>query len=254
MTPNDAFKPVAIIPYYNHPQTIEKMVRAIAQHQLAVIVVDDGSNDTSAQAAQAILAHRQDFPAGVVLLRHAINQGKGAAMMTGLRYAGEQGYTHALQIDADGQHNSADIPSFLAQAQAHPQAMICGVPAYDASVPKGRLYGRYATHIWVWINTLSLTIKDSMCGFRVYPLAATLPVLARQRLGQRMHFDPEILVHLHWRGVEFVNLSTKVTYPEDGVSHFQLLRDNLQISGMHARLFFGMVLRLPVLLWRKVRP
>jgi len=120
-------------------------------------------------------------------------------------------------------------------------------------VPRGRLYGRYATHIWVWINTLSLSIRDSMCGFRVYPLASTLALLDSERVGRRMDFDSEILVRLFWRGQPMHWLPVRVHYPLDGVSHFQLWRDNWLISAMHARLFFGMLWRAPRLLWRRWR-
>ena len=117
-------------------------------------------------------------------------------------------------------------------------------------MPKGRLYGRYLTHVWVWINTLSLAIKDSMCGFRVYPLVRTLAAIVPS-IGKRMDFDPEIAVRLVWAGTQVVNLPTRVTYPADGVSHFDVWRDNLRISAMHTRLFFGMLWRLPGLLWRR---
>jgi hypothetical protein len=93
-----------------------------------------------------------------------------------------------------------------------------------------------------------------MCGFRVYPLPAVVSLIDSARLGRRMDFDPEVLVRLHWRGVPIVNRPTRVTYPSDGVSHFRLWRDNALISAMHARLFLGMLLRLPWLLWRKVLP
>jgi predicted LPLAT superfamily acyltransferase len=119
-------------------------------------------------------------------------------------------------------------------------------------VPRARLYGRYATHVWVWINTLSLEIRDTMCGFRVYPLRETMALLARGALPPRMDFDTEVMVRLHWRGVRFVAVPTRVTYPVGGRSHFRLLDDNLRISWMHTRLFGGMLLRLPMLLWRKV--
>jgi hypothetical protein len=158
-----------------------------------------------------------------------------------------------LQIDADGQHATGDVPAFLARAAAHPHAVIAGQPIYDASVPKGRLYGRYATHIWVWINTLSLEIRDSMCGFRVYPVAPVNALAARRALGQRMNFDIDILVRLFWDGLRVVNLPTRVTYPDDGVSHFRVWRDNVQISWMHTQLFFGMLPRIPRLLARKWR-
>jgi glycosyltransferase involved in cell wall biosynthesis len=225
------------------------MVDAVHAHGLVSVVVDDGSNAETARTLDALAAQHGTC---MQLVRLAQNQGKGGAMMAGLRAAYAAGYSHALQIDADGQHDVTDIPKFLAQSLAHPDTVICGKPCYDASVPKGRLYGRYATHIWVWINTLSLDIRDSMCGFRVYPLAPVVQLINESNLGKRMDFDPELLVRLHWRGVPLLSVPTKVSYPLDGVSHFKLLWDNLLISGMHTRLFFGMLLRSPVLLWRKV--
>jgi glycosyltransferase involved in cell wall biosynthesis len=189
----------------------------------------------------------------VSLHRLPRNGGKGAAVIAGMRAAASAGASHVLQIDADGQHDAADVPRFLAEAAAHPHAVVNGRPVYDESVPRGRLLGRYATHVWVWINTLSFDIADSMCGFRVYPLAATLAMLQRERVGLRMDFDVEVIVRLHWAGLEVRNLPTHVTYPLDGVSHFDLWRDNVRISRMHARLFFGMLLRMPRLLARRVR-
>lgn len=134
-------------------------------------------------------------------------------------------------------------------AQSNPGAVISGAPDYR-NVPRLRLYGRYLTHVWVWINTLSLEIQDSMCGFRIYPLEITLGVLEKSYTGDRMDFDPEILVRLHWDGVRIIQMRTTVTYPRDGVSHFRGVRDNVLISWMHTRLFFGMVWRLPRLLLR----
>lgn len=242
-----AFSPVAVIPVYNHPDTIGRMVDAVRAHGLPCVLVDDGSEARCAAVLDA-LAGRE----AVTLVRLPRNQGKGGALMAGLRAARRLGHSHALQIDADGQHDAADVPRFLALARARPEAVICGTPRYDASVPRGRLYGRYATHVWVWINTLSLQIRDSMCGFRVYPLAPVVALLDEAALGRRMDFDTEVLVRLHWRGVAIVNLPTRVTYPADGVSHFRLWRDNLLLARMQARLFAGMLWRAPRLLWRKV--
>ena len=243
------FDPVAVVPVYNHPETIARVTAQILSHGLRCILVDDGSEAGCARILRELAAAHPD---GVTLLRLPFNQGKGAAMVAGFREAGLRGHTHVLQIDADGQHACADIPLFLAQARARPDAVIAGCPVYDHSVPRGRLYGRYATHVWVWINTLSLDIRDSMCGFRLYPLASLLPLLDSARIGRRMDFDSDVIVRLHWRGVPVLNQPTAVTYPQDGISHFRLWRDNVLISVMHARLFAGMLWRAPLLLWRKV--
>ncbi|WP_050475905.1 glycosyltransferase family 2 protein [Herbaspirillum rhizosphaerae] len=237
-----------VIPVYNHERAIPAVLEAVLQHGLHCVLVDDGSTSACAAVLDRLAA---DTPQQVTLLRHGVNRGKGDAVMTGLRYLAQQGYSHALQIDSDGQHDTADIPRFAVSCAAHPHAVINGCPIYDESVPKGRLYARYLTHVWVWINTLSFDIRDSMCGFRIYPLAAVTALTANQTIGSRMDFDTEILVRLHWKNVQVINLPTRVRYPSDGVSHFKVWLDNVLISRMHTVLFFGMLLRSPLLLARK---
>jgi len=244
------FKPCVIIPVYNHEQVVSVVVNAVLAHDLPCILIDDGSSAVCANVLTQIAVAAAER---VTLLRHPHNRGKGGAMLTGFQWAANAGYTHALQIDADGQHCTDDIPRFLKLAAAHPAAVIVGYPQYDANVPTARFYGRYLTHVWVWINTLSFDIKDSMCGFRVYPLSVVTALLQQTRLRERMDFDTDVLVRLHWRGVTMINVPTRVTYPADGISHFRMVWDNLLISRMHATLFFGMLLRLPVLLARKLK-
>lgn len=230
-----------VIPNFNHQAAIEKTLESLAELDLHCYLIDDGSNDET----RHLLISLADKYSWVTLLHHPFNRGKGAAVTTGLRSAYKDGYSHALQVDADGQHNLDDIPAMVAKAEANPKALISGLPQYDDSVPKSRFYARYLTHFWVWVETLSFDIQDSMCGFRVYPLAATERLFLNQALGERMDFDIEVLVRLHWAGVEVIHLPTRVIYPEGGISHFQGLWDNLRISGMHTRLFFGMLKRLP---------
>ena len=239
-----------VIPVYDHEHAITSVVSAILKQGLPCILVDDGSSTKCAQALEELVAAT---PKQVTLIRHELNQGKGAAVLTGFVAAAKAGYTHLVQIDADGQHCVEDIPKFLAAASQHPDSVIAGYPVYDESVPAVRLYGRYLTHIWVWINTLSLKIKDSMLGFRVYPIAPVIELMKRQRIGARMNFDTDILVRLYWQGLNVVNLPTRVAYPIDGVSHFRVFFDNVLITRMHTILFFGMLLRLPKLLARKWR-
>jgi glycosyltransferase involved in cell wall biosynthesis len=245
------FNPVVVVPVYNHPEAIGLMVDGIRPHGVHCLLVDDGSNAECAAVLDRLAAA---WPGEVSLLRLPRNRGKGGAVMAGMREAARRGHSHLLQIDADGQHDPGDIPAFLAESREHPDSVVAGCPVYDASVPKARLYGRYATHVWIWINTLSFEIRDSMCGYRVYPLAPTLALIDSVRIGERMDFDCEVLVRMHWRGTPVRNRPTRVTYPLDGVSHFDVLRDNLRISRMHAALFFGMLARLPLILanrWRR---
>lgn len=241
-------RPCAVIPVYNHEHALPRVVAALHASGLPCVLVDDASSPACAAVMDALA--KQD---STYLVRLPINQGKGGAVMAGLREAARLGFSHALQVDADGQHDLGDVALFLATSREHPQALVCGYPQYDASVPKGRLYARYLTHVWAWINSLSLSIRDSMCGFRVYPLPATLALIDAVRLGRRMDFDTEILVRLSWRNQPMLWLPTRVHYPLDGLSHFRLWLDNALISKMHAKLFFGMLPRAPLILWRRWR-
>ena len=229
-----------IVPVFNHGESAIELVQRLPGTALHLFLVNDGSEVETHNALHA-LAERHDW---ITVLDHSENRGKGAAVISGIHAAHAQGYSHALQIDADGQHDTADIPRFLALAQANPNAVITGQPIYDESVPTGRLIARYLTHVWVWVETLSFTIRDSMCGFRVYPLGFVERLTKHVRLGQRMDFDPEILVRLHWEGLTIISVPTNVTYPLDGKSHFRPWHDNVLISWMHTRLVFGMIWRV----------
>lgn len=234
-----------VIPVYNHGDVIGSTVAALQSLQLPIILVDDGSEPACAAVLDRLVAR-----ADLQLERLPANRGKGGALKHGLHAAWAAGFTHVLQVDADGQHDPDDIPPFLVAAREQPEAIISGYAVYDACVPRARHYGRYLTHLWVWVNTLSRTIPDSMCGVRVYPLAGVLPLLAQHPMGDRMEFDTEILVRAYWAGLSIQSLPVRVRYPRDGVSHFRLWRDNLRISWMHARLFLGMLGRIPQLLAR----
>ncbi|WP_028113527.1 glycosyltransferase family 2 protein [Ferrimonas kyonanensis] len=238
-----------LIPHYNHGQQLAPVLERLAAMALPCVVVDDGSSAEELAAVEA-LAARHDW---VTLVRRPVNGGKGAAVKTGILWARQQGFSHAVQVDADGQHDLDDLPQLLSLSKRQPDAVVTGIPRYDESVPRHRYLARYLTHVWVWVETLSLELKDTMCGFRVYPVAAVANVIEQQRVGDRMDFDPEILVRLFWQGTPIIQQPTSVIYPEQGRSHFRALEDNWLISCMHTRLVFGMLWRLPSLLFRKRR-
>lgn len=244
------FKPCLLIPVYNHGSLIAATLQRLECLGLPCLLVDDGSEEATA----SVLRELADSLAWVTLITLYENQGKGVAVLSGIAEARRLGYTHAVQVDADGQHAVEDVPRMLAMAELEPGALISGAPVYDDSVPAARLYGRYITHFWVWVETLSLSIVDSMCGFRVYPVVATNDLAQQAAIGRRMDFDTDIMVRLYWRGVPVRFLKTRVHYPEDGISHFDLWRDNLRISRMHTRLVIGMIPRIPLLLWRRLLP
>lgn len=220
-----------LIPTYDNPATIRAVVEKVRVHLDQVVVVNDGSGAEGARACERLaeegLAH---------VVHRPKNGGKGAAVKTGFAAAGALGYTHAFQVDADGQHDTSDVPRFLEIARANPDALILGAPVFDESAPAARQIGRKITVFWVDLETGGRVIGDPMCGFRVYPLADALRV---EVPADMMDFDPEIAVRLVWRGVPVINVPTKVRYvgrDEGGVSHFRLFKDNALISWMHTRL------------------
>ena len=243
-----SFKPCAVIPVYNHHGSLAHITQALMACGLPVILVDDGSD----AATKAVLRELAASGPSIGCLTLPKNSGKGMAVMAGLVRAGERGYTHALQIDADGQHDTGDVPAMLALAEQHPEALISGMPRYDESVPALRFYGRYLTHALIWLDTLSFRLRDTMCGFRVYPVAASLALARRVHIGTRMDFDTDIMTRLYWAGTESLFLPTNVRYPEDGISHFRMFKDNGRMAWLHLRLFLGMLPRAPKLIYRNL--
>lgn len=246
MTNRVQFNPCIIIPIYNNRDTIRAVVESVAYLNLPCLIVDDGSRDDTREILRAI---SDDFD-WTEIIQRAHNGGKGAAMHDGFMVAQKTGYSHAIQIDADGQHNSADIPKFLDAARRAPEALILSKPVFDDDAPAARRYGRLITTFCVWIETLSTEISDTLCGFRCYPLIPVMRCYESAKIGNGMVFDTEIAVHLYWQGTPVRNVVTKVTYVAGGVSHFDYVADNVKISWMHVKLIAGMLRRFPWLVQR----
>lgn len=239
---------LVLIPSYNTGPILLETVRAACAAGSPVWVVLDGSTDGSAARLQALAD-----PA-LRVLSLPVNGGKGSAVLHGLLAAAAAGFSHVLTMDADGQHPAACIAPFIAASLAAPDAMILGVPQFDAAAPALRVQGRRISNWWANLETLWGGIGDSLFGFRVYPVAPLLAVMRSQRWMRRFDFDPEAAVRLFWRGVRPVNLPAPVRYPsaaDGGVSHFRYGRDNALLTWMHVRLVLGMLLRLPHLLRRR---
>ena len=238
------YRPGVVIPVYNHGSTAEPIVDFLVASHLPVILVDDGSYLKSKAALARI---EKKYPDDVTLLTLPENRGKGAAVLVGIEMAANQGLTHVLQIDADGQHDINRVEPFFELSKEHPDALICGYPEYDETVPRNRLTGRKITNTMIAIETLGSGIRDGMCGFRVYPVESTLKI-KKSLSFPRMGFDIDILVKLYWSGVPVISSPVRVTYPEGGTSNFRMVHDNIEISMVHTCLFFGMLIRLPKLL------
>lgn len=243
---------LVLIPSYNTGPKLFDTVRDACRSWNPVWVVIDGSTDGSGEALRVMVATEP----GLVVLMLPHNQGKGAAILHGLSLARTLGFTHALTMDADGQHAACHIPDFMAASTANPEAMILGVPEFDASAPPLRVWGRKISNLWVGLETLGAGIGDALFGFRVYPIAPLCAVMDSTHWMRRFDFDTEAVVRLSWRGVPPVNLSAPVRYfrsEEGGVTHFNYARDNLLLAWLHFRLCLGFVLRLPLLLGRQLR-
>jgi glycosyltransferase involved in cell wall biosynthesis len=197
----------------------------------SVWLVVDGSTDGSADELPEAPGFR--------VIRRTRNGGKGAAVLEGLRKAVRAGFTHVLVMDADGQHPAVEILHFMALAEAEPEAMILGVPRFEANAPRIRVWGRKISNVIVR-GLAGARIEDALFGFRVYPAAALLRVMEASPFMRGYDFDAEAVVRLAWAGVPVVNQPAPVRYfskHEGGVSHFRYGRDNVRLARMYARLF-----------------
>jgi glycosyltransferase involved in cell wall biosynthesis len=238
-----------IIPVYNHGTAVGAVVEKLSSLGLPIVMVDDGSNNETKSCLEKIYG---SYPLTVPVVLEK-NSGKGRAFFEGLKKAEELGLSHVLQIDADGQHDTAQARFFLEESFTHPDSLICSYPEYDDSAPSIRRKGRVVANTWAKIVTLSANIKESMLGFRVYPVTPTLKLYRHSYIDPRMGFDIDILVRLVWKNIPLIFHPVRVSYPADGISHFRPVRDNIRISWVYTRLCCGMLIRLPVLLARKLK-
>ena len=252
MTPAASATHLVLIPSFNPGPRVVETVRQARAFWTPVWVVVDGSTD----GTDVLLRRLADEDVGLRVIVLPRNQGKGAAVLAGIAQAAGAGFTHALTMDSDGQHPAESIPAFMAASLKRPEAMVLGKPVFGAEAPLLRVNGRKVSNAWADLETLWMGIGDSLYGFRVYPIAPLLRVMRNNRFMRRFDFDPEAVVRLCWAGVRPLNIDAPVRYlsaAEGGVSHFRYLRDNALLTWMHTRLLTGFVLRLPVLIWRRMR-
>jgi glycosyltransferase involved in cell wall biosynthesis len=229
-----------LVPVYNNPKTIGKVVAGLQHYMKDVIIADDGSNTETQTIIEQLVA--QD-PEHIHIQHLPVNRGKGAAVKAGLQCALDLGFSHALQVDADGQHDLGDIPQFLEHMHTAPDALILGAPQFGEDIPAIRKYGRKLTTLMIALEAGTLKLPDAMCGFRIYPVAATC---ALHTLCARMCFDPEIMIRAHWAGIPVQAVPTRVRYlsaEEGGVSHFRGVHDNVLNVGLHTLLVLQAPLR-----------
>jgi glycosyltransferase involved in cell wall biosynthesis len=248
MTPSSTH--LVLIPSFNPGVKVFSTVRAALDQWAPVWVVVDGSTDHSEHRLAEMAAAEPNLRVWVL----PKNGGKGAAVLFGVRQAQALGFTHVLTLDSDGQHPAASIREFMQASLASPDSMVLGEPVFDESAPSVRVRGRKISNWWANLETLWAGIHDSLFGFRVYPIGDLIGVMRRQLWMRRFDFDVEAAVRLSWRGVRPINLPAPVRYfrrEDGGVSHFRYGRDNALLTWMHFRLFWGFLLRLPLLVVRQ---
>jgi glycosyltransferase involved in cell wall biosynthesis len=218
-----------LIPALDCAATIGDVVRGCREHVSVVLVVDDGSSDATAEEARS---------AGAEVCSHGENLGKGAALLSGLRYLGERGFSHAVSLDGDGQHLPSEIPKLVAESTSHPGALITGSREIESAVAAINRFGNEFANVWVWIAT-GRDLGDTQCGQRVYPIA---PTLALGPVGRRFEFETEILIRGARAGTEIRSVPVRVYYPPPELrrSHYDKLWDTVRIVEM----VVGLMLRL----------
>lgn len=240
--PTHRFRPVVVIPVYNHPDTVREVVAHMLKFRLPVIVVDDGSDTKTTQACADCGASDM-----VTVIHRKTNGGKGAALITGFQQAAIADFTHVITIDSDGQFDPNSVVSLLRLAKRYPDQVICGYPKDRSCLPRWRRMLRVVSNWAANLNALTFSIADAHCGLRLYPLAPVSQLLARIKPGRHMQFDPELLIRLSWLGVRVRNVPINMREPKDNISHYANVRDSLDIAWMHCHLFLTMLTRLPLI-------
>jgi glycosyltransferase involved in cell wall biosynthesis len=242
---------LVLIPTYNTgSDLLLRTVRAARVEWAPVWVVVDGSTDGSAAAVCELAAADADLR----VIELAGNQGKGAAVLAGIRAADREGFTHVLVLDADGQHPISRIGEFMERSEREPGRMILGDPVFGPEAPRARVLGRRLSNALVDLETVRAGVGDSLFGFRVYPIRPLLEIMSRTRWMRGFDFDAEAAVRLTWSGILPIRVRVPVRYlsrDEGGVSHFRYVRDNALLGAMHARLLLAWAARLPGLLLRR---
>jgi len=208
----------ALVPALDCADTVGDVVRGARSHVGCVLVVDDGSTDSTANEARA---------AGAEVLSHGQNLGKGAALAAGLRYLEERGFSHAISLDADGQHLADEIPKLVAASRAEPGALVLGARQIESEVAAIKRFGNEFANVWVRIAT-GRDLGDTQCGFRVYPIA---PTLALEATGLRFDFETEVLIRAVRAGTEVRSVPIRVFYPPPELrhSHYDKFWDTVRI-------------------------
>jgi glycosyltransferase involved in cell wall biosynthesis len=216
-----------VIPAYNHGTQVRGIVEKCLQLRLPVIVVDDGSTDSTPHVLASL--------SGVTVIHHKENQGKGASLLTGFAAALRLA-DWAITIDADGQHDPEDILSLIQAVPGGQRPLVIGkrTGMGHGNVPWTSRWGRRFANFWVW-TSCGRWLSDSQSGFRVYPLPETLHLGTKAK---RYQFEVEVLVRAVWCGIPIIEAPVRALYGplEERVSHFRPWLDFWRNTRTFARL------------------
>jgi glycosyltransferase involved in cell wall biosynthesis len=215
----EQLKVCVIIPTYNNHKTLKRVLDSVLQYTPNVIVVNDGSTDSTTQILEAY-AH-------LVQIHHSKNTGKGKALRNAFKKALDLNYEYAITIDSDGQHFASDIPSFIAALETDADVLLIGSRNMtQENVPKKSSFGNKFSNFWFWFETGN-KLEDTQSGFRLYPLKK----IPSSYFTNKFEFEIEVIVRSAWKDIPVKNIPVQVLYdPEERVSHFRPFKDFTRIS------------------------
>jgi glycosyltransferase involved in cell wall biosynthesis len=226
-----------VIPAYNHEQMVSEVVQRTLKLDIPVILVDDGSTDSTFERIKGI--------AGIRILRHRFNRGKGAALMTGFAKAAEFS-DWAITLDADGQHNPEDAKTLIGAIHETQRPVVVGrrKGMVGADVPWTSRFGREFSNFWVRMAG-GPAVTDSQSGFRVYPLPECIHLDVKAR---RFQFELEVLIKAKWNKIPVIEAPVSVSYRPGfrRISHFHPFLDFLRNTGLFSRLITYRILTFPL--------
>lgn len=224
-----------VIPVFNHGSTLAEVVSKAGNVHETVIVVDDGSTDLGTNMLAGL---------GTQIIRHPVNLGKGAAILSGAKRARELKMSHIVTMDADGQHDPADFQHFSRMIERFPHAIIVGKrDLKEAAAPRSSRIGREISNFWLRVET-GKKLGDAQSGFRAYPVSLFESLSLKER---GFPFEIEVLVRAAWAGIELKDVNINAYYAEGKkrISHFKLFKDNVKLSRLNTRLFIRSLIPLP---------
>jgi glycosyltransferase involved in cell wall biosynthesis len=214
-------KVAVLIPTFNNGQTLTNVITSILEYSQDVIVVNDGSTDSTAELLQQF--HQID------LVSYSPNKGKGYALRKGFQRAVELGYHYVISIDSDGQHFAEDLPKFLHALEDHPSSIIVGVRNMDqAGIPGKSSFGHKFSNFWFWVET-GIRMNDTQSGYRLYPVRL---LQGTNFITRKFEFEIEVMVRSVWKGIAMAEVPVKIFYAPKGdrISHFRPFQDFTRIS------------------------